>query len=340
MGQLPDIMSVNSQRGATMARPLRIEFEGAFYHVTARGNERRKIFFSKKDYGKFKEYIAEAKEKYGFILHGYVLMTNHYHLLIETPEKNLSKIMHHINSSYTTYTNVKRKRSGHLFQGRFKSIVVDKDSYLLELSRYLHLNPVRAKLVEKPEEYRYSSYVSYISAHGDALVTKSSILGMLNSNESEALKRYKSFVENAMGKDVESPITKVYGGMILGSDSFVRDILKMIEEGQLEKEAVSYRRALRTNVGVETVLIEVCKHCGISREEVASAGQSEVRKICVYLAKKHTVATTREVGALLGDMGYAAVAKMYQRFAKDLVEDKQLRKELEGLSKKLSVVEG
>jgi REP element-mobilizing transposase RayT len=86
-----------------MARPLRIEFEGAVYHVTARGNERRKIFFSKKDYEKFKEYIAEAQKKYGFILHGYVLMTNHYQLLIETPDKNLSKIMHYINGSYTTY---------------------------------------------------------------------------------------------------------------------------------------------------------------------------------------------------------------------------------------------
>lgn len=323
-----------------MARPLRIEFEGAVYHVTARGNERRKIFFSKKDYEKFKEYIADAREKYGFILHGYVFMTNHYHLLIETPEKNLSKIMHYINSSYTTYTNVKRKRSGHLFQGRFKSIVVDKDSYLLELSRYLHLNPVRAKLVEKPEEYRYSSYVSYISAHGETLVTRSSILEMLNAKENEARKRYKAFVENAMGKEVESPVAKVYGGMILGSDSFIRDILKRIEEGQLEKEAVSHRRALRTNVGVETVLTEVCKHCGISREEVAIASQSEVRKLFVYLAKKHTVATTREVAALLGDMRYAAVAKMYQRFAKDLAEDKQLRKEAEGLSKKLSFVEG
>lgn len=323
-----------------MARPLRIEFEGAFYHVTARGNERRKIFFSKKDYEKFKEYIAEAKEKYGFILHSYVLMTNHYHLLIETPEKNLSKIMHHINSSYTTYTNVKRKRSGHLFQGRFKSIIVDKDNYLLELSRYMHLNPVRAKIVGKPEEYRYSSYVAYISDHGEALVTRSNILGMLNTNGSKARARYKTFVENAMGKEMENPINKVYGGMILGSDSFIRDILKKIEEGQLEKEAVSYRGALRTNIGVETVLTEACKHYGIGRESLVRAGQSKVRKICVYLSKKHTVATTREVGALLGDIKYAAVAKMYQRFTKDLAEDEQLRREVEGISVKLSLVEG
>jgi REP element-mobilizing transposase RayT len=171
-----------------MARPIRIEFEGAVYHVTSRGNERRKIFFSRKDYEKFKEYIVEAKEKYRFILHGYVLMTNHYHLLIETPEKNLSKIMHHINSSYTTYTNVKRKRSGHLFQGRFKAIVVDKDSYLLELSRYLHLNPVRAKIAERPEDYPYSSYKTYTLPQGEALVTRTTILEMFTTREAEARK--------------------------------------------------------------------------------------------------------------------------------------------------------
>ena len=125
-----------------MARPLRIEYEGALYHVTARGNERGKVFFTKADYRKFREYLREGQTKYGFILHCYVLMTNHYHLLIETPEKNLSRIMHYLNSSYTTYINIKRKRSGHLFQGRYKAILVDRDSYLLELSRYLHLwNP-------------------------------------------------------------------------------------------------------------------------------------------------------------------------------------------------------
>ena len=107
-----------------MARPLRIEFEGAFYHITARGNERREIYESRSDYEKFKEYIKGAQEKYCFILHAYALMTNHYHLIIETPKANLSKIMHYINGSYTTYFNARRKRSGHLFQGRYKALLV------------------------------------------------------------------------------------------------------------------------------------------------------------------------------------------------------------------------
>lgn len=322
-----------------MARPIRIEFEGAVYHVTSRGNERRKIFYSKKDYEKFKEYVGEAKEKYRFILHGYVLMTNHYHLLIETPEKNLSKIMHHINSSYTTYTNVKRKRSGHLFQGRFKAIVVDKDSYLLELSRYLHLNPVRAKIAERPEDYPYSSYKTYILAQGEALVTRSTILEMFTTKEAEARKRYKTFVEASIGEDVESPMKKVYGGMILGGESFIKDVLGKIEEGQLEKEAVSHRKALRAPYGAETVLQAVCKHYGISQDEVTSASGGEARKVCVYLMKKHTTAHTREIGDLL-HMRYAAAAKMYQRFAKELAKDEDLRRVIEVVGKRLSYVEG
>lgn len=113
-----------------MARQLRIEFEGAVYHVTSRGNERKNIFFSKTDYKKFLEYLAEAKNKLNINVHCYVLMSNHYHLILETPEANLSKAMHYINGPYTTYINVNRKRSGHLFQGRYKSIMVERDNYL------------------------------------------------------------------------------------------------------------------------------------------------------------------------------------------------------------------
>src|SRR5208337_4627008 len=109
--------------------------------------------------------------KFGLILHAYVLMTNHYHLIVGTPGKNLGKIMHFINGSYTTYVNIKRKRTGHLFQGRYKAILVDKDNYLLELSRYLHLNPVRAKMVRKPEEYLHSSYRSYVTASQESIVS-------------------------------------------------------------------------------------------------------------------------------------------------------------------------
>jgi REP element-mobilizing transposase RayT len=169
-----------------MARPLRFEYKGALYHVHARGNERRKIFFTDADYNKFKEYVAGAIEKYHCLVHCYVLMNNHYHLIIETPEANISRVMHYISGSYTTYINTKRGRNGHLFQGRYKSILVAKDSYLMELSRYIHLNPVRARMVEKPEEYAYSSYNSYITGKPEKIVTTDLILGMASRQRKDA----------------------------------------------------------------------------------------------------------------------------------------------------------
>ena len=139
-----------------MARPLRICYPGAFYHITARGNERKAIFKSNQDRVKFLSYLETAYKRYGALIHGYCLMDNHYHLLLETPGENLSQVMHHINGAYTTYYNVKRKRSGHLFQGRYKAIVVEKDAYCQELSRYIHLNPVRAGIVKSVDEYPWS----------------------------------------------------------------------------------------------------------------------------------------------------------------------------------------
>jgi len=161
-----------------MARALRIEYEGAFYHVTSRGNKRKKVFFSKSDYQRFKSYLESAIEKYDYRLHAYVLMGNHYHLLIETGKANLNKLMHYINGSYTNYINRRKGRSGHLFQGRYKAILIDRDNYLLELSRYIHLNLVRAGIVKSPQDYPLSSYSSFIKKKGEKIVYRDLIWAM------------------------------------------------------------------------------------------------------------------------------------------------------------------
>jgi putative transposase len=320
-----------------MARPLRIEFEGAIYHVTARGNERGKIFFSKRDYEKFKEYLTAAKEKYGFILHAYVLMTNHYHLILETPEKNLSKIMHFINSSYTTYTNVKRKRSGHLFQGRYKAILVDKDNYLLELSRYIHLNPVRVNMAQKPEEYPYSSYRSYVTGcQIENIVSSETILEMMTTKRKEAPDRYRNFVESALGEETASPLQKVYGGIILGDESFIRNALARIESDRVETPEVSHGKALRSVTGIEEIIAACCEYFKVAREVIMRNKRSEARKVCVYLMKKHTCATNGEIAELFGTLSYSAVAKINQYITQQLERDKTLQKRIKGLQGKYS----
>lgn len=154
-----------------MARPLRISYPNAFYHVTCRGNDRRVIFRDDHDRTRFLAQLESALEIFSVRLHAYVLMSNHFHLIVETPKANLSEFMRQFNISYTSYYNRRHGRIGHLYQGRFKAIVVDKDSYLLELSRYVHLNPIRIKAKGQRSEaerigevsrYRWSSLSGYL----------------------------------------------------------------------------------------------------------------------------------------------------------------------------------
>ena len=145
-----------------MARPLRIEYPNAYYHVINRGNAGENIFLNERDKEKFLEYLSIAAERFSLIIHTYCLMSNHYHLVVETPKANLSRAIQWLNVSYATYFNRKRDRKGHLFQGRFKSIVIDADEYLAQLSHYIHLNPVRVKMVVNPADYPWSSYSLFI----------------------------------------------------------------------------------------------------------------------------------------------------------------------------------
>ena len=141
-----------------MARPLRIEYDGALYHITSRGNERKAIFRDDEDRKNFLDNLLKVDERFNWICHAYCLMNNHYHLIIETPDGNLSGGMRQLNGIYTQYFNRRHKRAGHIFQGRYKAVLIEKESYLLEVSRYVVLNPVRAKAVETPEDWQWSSY--------------------------------------------------------------------------------------------------------------------------------------------------------------------------------------
>ena len=182
-----------------MARALRIEYSGAFYHITSRGNERKDIFLSGRDREQFLSYLESATVRYGARIHAYCPMSNHYHLLVETPLGNLSRIMKHVNGAYTTYFNVKRKRSGHPLQGRYKAILVDKDEYALELSRYIHLNPVRAMMVHKPDLYEWSSYRAYVGpAAARVWLYREFIHSLFGSDEITAQGSYGRFVEEAV----------------------------------------------------------------------------------------------------------------------------------------------
>src|SRR5208337_1532362 len=270
-----------------MARPVRIEYEGACYHVTTRGNERGKIFFTETDYEKMKDYLKEAQDKYGYLLHSYIFMTNHYHLIVETPQSNLHDIMHYINSSYTTYINRKRGRAGHLFQGRYKAILIDKDTYLLELSRYLHLNPVRARIVARPEEYPHSSYRSYISKTTKDIVQRDLILEMISRRRKEGQRAYKEYVERSIGEEHESPFKNIYAGVILGSQAFIKQTLERLTGELFDREHVTHKKELKASHTSDTIIDTLCTHCKITAEEIFR-NNTHWRDIAIYLIKKFT----------------------------------------------------
>jgi REP element-mobilizing transposase RayT len=312
-----------------MARPLRIEFPGAFYHVTSRGNERKEVFRDHRDRDKFLSYLESATERYGALIHVYCLMGNHYHLLLETPSGNLSKIMQHINGAYTSYFNTKRKRSGHLFQGRYKAILVDVDEYAKELSRYMHLNPVRAGIVRMPEEYEWSSY-RYYAIHREApsWLQRDFILSYFSTKRTTAMKRYHDFVLALIDQKYESPLNDLSHSVILGRSVFVEEIR--------ERFLVAKRqdRELPALKGVPSR-----PELGHIEQVVDSGLQSDkklARQVKLYLCHRYSGKKLREIGNRFG-VSDSGVTQASRRILKRQEKDKNLKKMIAKMTEKLSL---
>jgi len=215
-----------------MARPLRIEFPGAVYHVTARGNSGQDIFNDDVDREAFYGVLLRAVERYRWRIHAWCLMTNHYHLLLETPDPNLSRGMRHLNGVYTQKVNRRHGKSGHVFQGRFKGILVEKESHLAELCRYIVLNPVRAGMVAEPGAYRWSSYLATAgTAPVPEFLTTDWILNIFGTHRKSAQKKYQDFIFGGIGKET-GLWAELKGQIVLGSDEFARRVWMHLEDGE------------------------------------------------------------------------------------------------------------
>jgi putative transposase len=221
-----------------MARPLRIEYPGALYHITTRGNGRQRIFKDHQDRHYFLDLLYQVRKRFHFICHAYCLMDNHYHLIIETPEGNLSRGMRQLNGCYTQKFNVRHKKTGHVFEGRYKAIIVEKDNYLLELSRYVVLNPLRAHMVENLEDWKWSSYRSTSGIDPDPpCLTTDWLLGQFSGSKKRAQKLYALFVHGEIPQ--KSPWKDLKGQFFLGDKDFIeqfnfpeKDNLKEIPRSQ------------------------------------------------------------------------------------------------------------
>ena len=203
-----------------MTRPLRLEFPGALYHVTSRGNRRNAIYRDDADRLAWLRVLGRVCQRHQFVIHSFCQMTNHYHLLVETVEPNLSTGMRQLNGLYSQYFNWRHSLAGHLFQGRYKAILVQKETYLLELSRYIVLNPVRAKLVSSLEDWKWSSHPYFASAEQPpSWLERNWLLSRFGNGHAEAMSAYQAFV--LQGLDKTSPLTAIRHQVLLGNDTFV-----------------------------------------------------------------------------------------------------------------------
>lgn len=275
-----------------MTRPLRLEFPGALYHLTARGDRREDIFLDDTDRQIFLELLAKEIRQQRWRLYAYCLMSNHYHLLIETPEGNLVAGMRRLNGVYTQAFNRRHGRVGHVLQGRYKSILVDKDAYLLELARYIVLNPVRAHMVKRVEGWPWSSY------HATAGKTEAPdwlqavwIRQQFGADANSARQAYRRFVQAGLGGP--SPWEELRSQIYLGGDKFLARMAKLAAETDPEGIPKSHRQPVRPSA--DAVLEEVAKVFGVKPEEVKTRASQIAFQTWVYLLRRAANLSLRDV---------------------------------------------
>jgi len=267
-----------------MARKPRIEFEGAFYHVITRGNQRQRVFKDRDDYERYLKILGNYKIQYNYILYAYVLMSNHVHLLIETKEKPLSRILQGINQSYTIYFNKRYGMVGHLFQGRYKAILCEKDAYLLSLMKYIHLNPIRARVVKSLDEYPWSSHRYYIGRmKNEWIVDTEQVLKMFSEDRGRSRRLYRDYMgegEEFKREDVYSTVSQ----RLLGGEEFVKEVLMKTGRAEVWGKKRHEYTLLEIGGAVDGVYGVTLRQL---REKSKEEGIAIVRKVMSLVAREY-----------------------------------------------------
>ena len=300
-----------------MARQLRIEYKGAFYHVTSRGNRKQAIFLGDLNCLRFLDCLAEACETHEARFHAYCLMENHFHLMAETPRGNLSQIMHFINTAYSTYHNKSQDRFGHLFQGRFKSILIEADAYAQRLSRYIHMNPVRAKIVQAPGQYRWSSYSHYTGLRkSPPWLATDFILGFFSQDKNEARRLYQDYAMSEGGSDAELLRHEIKTSPVLGSPEFIEKITNRLAPDQIQDRELPDLRKLIEKHPLNLIQIEA--------DRVLGRNNKFNRDISVWFACKQAGYVQAEVANFF-DLSQSTVSNICRRTRKFLSENEIIR---------------
>jgi len=314
-----------------MTRPLRIEFTDAYYHVMNRGRGYQDIYQNEDDFELFIQTMKEACVRFGIEIHAYCLMRNHYHLLIKTPMANLGRAMRHINGVYTQRYNRLRKTDGPLFRGRYKAIVVDSDEYLLHLSKYIHLNPLKANLVETLEDYPWSSYLMYIGKKlVDNFIITNEVYGQL-SGCADKPQCYYDFMNNTC---MNNDIKRFYGAqdspVVLAKKKF----LSKITPGHSVE--VSKKQLQPFTISLNEITLGVAKFYTVNLSDIITKRHgrqtlNEPRKVAMYIAHQYTYFTVNEVAKFFGLSHYGGITAVKYHVAEKVKNNPSYRRQIEAL---------
>lgn len=314
-----------------MARAIRIHVRGAVYHVMSRGNKGDHVFDYDDDKHTFIKILGAGVERYGVELYVFCIMNNHYHLLLEAPADNMPAFMQYVGSGYGGYMRRRRGWIGHVFAGRYKSLCVQKELYLAALSRYVHLNPVRAEMVVKPEDYSWSSYRSYIGEDDPPpWLNIDWLLKRHGTQEREARKKYQAFMEAGMDNPDEYPSEEAIGRAILGDKKFIEEVVSATgEERRLGKP--SALRFLQGIPDLESLTRAVQDFYGVSRLSSAPGKDDSrawrAREMLIWLAKDSTVASNREIAAVVGGSSRSSIPHQLRRTRSRLGRNPEILKQ-------------
>jgi putative transposase len=322
-----------------MSRALRIQYPGAWYHAMNRGLNRRNIFIDDSHRELFLHLLSEIHNRYNIQIHSYCLMDNHYHLLIHTPKGNLSRAMRHLNSLYTQGFNRQTKRDGPLFRGRYKAILVEAEHYGLELTRYIHCNPVTAKICSNPAKYSWSSYQAYLGrVKKPHWLYCEEMLARCSTRLS--IKKYQEFVEGESDISIAEILTKKQFPSVLGSPKWIKEIkeryVKKIEDKEIyisqEFEEQDEERNIKELI--QQILDFYNKTWANFKKESKPRAENKLRNWFVYLAVEYGGYEHKEIARSIGNISLSGVTQIKRRLQRRIEKDISLQVELEKLKKK------
>lgn len=313
-----------------MSRPLRIEFPGAWYHIMNRGRRSEAIFHKPGDYLSFLDLLKQSRELWNIRVAAYCMMTNHYHLLIQTPDANISRAMRHINSIYTQRFNRRHGFDGSVFRGRFKSVLVCEDSHLLELVRYIHKNPVKANMVKKMSEYKWSSYKGYLSYSKTwNWIEKDFIFSMLTPKKKGRLKPFVKFMEQDNSERVKRFFSLKNLPSVFGPDSF---ITKIREEFYFKKKSREIPESKQLAPPPEAVVNIVCRYYQVTHDDLRVTRRgwfNRPRNIAIYLIRMLCSKKLMEISELFAMNTYGAVSHVINNVDRLRKKDRTIRKDID-----------